>query len=67
MPNTVYAIANTAGGFDYKIYYLDEGWFNIEFPNIADKDLSIAHAHVPVYGMIEYRATIMKKFWDPTA
>jgi hypothetical protein len=25
MPNTVYAIANTAGGFDYKIYYLDEG------------------------------------------
>lgn len=67
MPNTVYAIANTAGGFDYKIYYLDQGWFNIEFPNIANKDLSIAHARVPVYGMIEYRASIMKKFWDPTA
>lgn len=67
MHNTVYAIANTAGGFDYKIYYLDEGWFNIEFPNLANNDLSIANARVPVYGMIEYRASIMKKFWDPRA
>lgn len=66
MPNTVYAIANTAGGYDYKIYYLDEGWFNIEFPNIANGDLSLANARVPVYGMINYKATIMKKFWDPT-
>lgn len=65
MPNTVYAIANSAGGFDYKIFYLDEGWFNIEFPNLKSNDLSIAYARVPVYGMIDYRATIMKKFWDP--
>lgn len=67
MPNTVYAVANTAGEFDYRIYYLDEGWFNIEFPNIQKKDLSIANARVPVYGMIDYRATILKKFWDPKA
>ena len=64
-PNTIYAVANTAGGYDYKIYYLDQGWFNVEFPNIKNKDLSIAYARVPVYGMIEYRATIIKKFWDP--
>lgn len=62
-PNTVYAIANTAGGFDYKIYYLDEGWFNIEFPNLKKGDVSIAYARVPVYGTIDYRATIMKKLW----
>lgn len=62
-PNTVYAIANTVGGFDYKIYYLDKGWFNVEFPNLAQNDLSIIHARVPVYGMINYRASIMKKLW----
>lgn len=61
-PNTVYAIVNTVGGYDYKIYYLDKGWFNIEFLN---EDYSIANARVPVQGTIEYRATIMKKFWDP--
>jgi hypothetical protein len=59
----VYAIANTVGGFDYKIYYLDKGWFNVEFPNLAQNDLSIIHARVPVYGMINYRASIMKKLW----
>lgn len=66
-PNTIYGVINTEGTLEYKIYYLDWGWFNVEFPNARENDYSIAYARVPVYGMIEYRATILKKFWDPTS
>lgn len=63
-PNTIYGIVNTLGVIEYKIYYLDRGWFNVTFPNIADNDYSIAYAQVPVYGMIDYRANIIKKLWS---
>lgn len=63
MPNTVYGIINTLGNIEYKIYYLDQGWFTVEFPNANQGDYSIAYARVPVYGMIDYQATIMKKVW----
>lgn len=66
-PNTVYGIINTQGDIEYRIYYLDKGWFNVEFPNIENGDFSIAYAHVPVYGMFNYNATIMKKFWNAHA
>lgn len=64
-PNTIYGVISSEGILEYKIYYLDWGWFNVEFPNAEDEDYSIAYARVPVYGTIEYRANIMKKFWDP--
>ena len=66
-PNTVYGIVNTTGNIEYWIYYLDRGWFVVEFPNIENGDYSIANVKVPVYGMFNYRATIMKKFWNAHA
>lgn len=61
--NTIYETINNMGFLEYKIYYQDYGWYNVVFPNIEDTDLSIAHAQVPVYGMIGYKANIMKKLW----
>ena len=63
-PNTIYGIINSEGYTEYKIYYLDQGWFNVSFPNAKQNDYSIAYARVPVYGMINYRASILKKLWD---
>ena len=61
--NTVYGVVNDMGFFEYKIYYQDYGWYNIIFPNIDRNDYTIAHAKVPVYGMIDYRTNILKKTW----
>ena len=65
-PNTVYGVVNTTGVIEYKIYYLDRGWFNITFATDEENkiDYSIAYAQVPVYGMIDYRASINKKVWN---
>lgn len=65
-PNTVYGVINTTGVIEYKIYYLDRGWFNITFATDEENkiDYSIAYAQVPVYGMIDYRASINKKVWN---
>lgn len=62
-PNTVYGVVNDMGFFEYKLYYQDHAWYDIVFPNIAQGDTSIAYAKVPVYGMIGYKANIMKKLW----
>ena len=51
------------GFTEYKIYYLDQGWFNVNFTNIDNNDYSIIQAKVPVYGMIDYDASILKKMW----
>ena len=51
------------GFFEYKIYYQDHGWYNVTFPNAVQGDFSIAYAKVPVYGMIGYKANIMRKVW----
>lgn len=61
--NTVYGVVNDMGFLEYKIYYQDHGWYDITFPNIGQGDTSIAYAKVPVYGMIGYKANIMKKLW----
>lgn len=61
--NTIYGIVNSMGFFEYKIYYQDHGWYDVTFPNVAQGDISIAYAKVPVYGMIGYKANIMKKLW----
>lgn len=61
--NTIYGIVNSMGFFEYKIYYQDHGWYNVTFPNVSQGDISICHAEVPVYGMIGYKANIMKKLW----
>ena len=61
--NTVYGVINSMGFFEHKLYYQDQGWYDVTFPNIEQDDMSIAYAKVPVYGMIGYRANIMKKLW----
>ena len=61
--NTVYKVINNMGFTEYKIYYLDQGWFNVNFINIDNNDYSIIQAKVPVYGMIDYDASILKKMW----
>ena len=64
--NTVYKILNN-GTVEYKIYYLNQGWYPVDFPskdaegNITD--YTICNAKVPVNGMINYRAGILKKLW----
>lgn len=63
--NTIYKILNN-GKTEYKIYYLNQGWYPVEFPN-KDKegniDYTICNAKVPINGMINYRASILKKLW----
>ena len=61
--NTIYGVVNSMGFFEYKIYYQDHGWYNVTFPNAVQGDFSIAYAKVPVYGMIGYKANIMRKVW----
>lgn len=55
--NTVYGIAN-GNEISYKLYFLDEGWYNI---SPLTEDLDIILALVPVYGMINYKGTIIER------
>lgn len=56
-PNTVYGI--TVGEqVIYKIYYQDGGWYDISF---LDSSQEIALAFVPVHGMINYWADLVKQ------
>ena len=41
----------------YKIYYIDQNWYDIEFIN-SDKTLILAK--VPVYGMVNYRGNLVR-------
>lgn len=61
--NTIYKVINNMGFLENKIYYLNQGWFDVNFPNVNDNDYSIIQAKVPVYGMIDYDASILKKMW----
>ena len=56
--NTVYGIKGPNNTLIYKIFYIDNAWYDIEFQN---NDNSIAIAKVPVYGMINYKGTIVTK------
>lgn len=55
--NTVYGITED-GELTYKLYYIDGGWYDIEFLNDS---YSIAVAKVPIHGMINYQGTIVQQ------
>ena len=58
--NTIYKVLNASGESEYRIYYLNQGWYPIESIDFKKK---ICNAKVPVSGMINYRANILKKLW----
>ena len=55
--NTVYGIIED-GVPVYKLYYIDGGWYDIEF---LDNSREIAIAKVPVHGMINYQGTVVQQ------
>ena len=55
--NTVYGIIED-GLPVYKLYYIDGGWYDIEF---LDNSREIAIAKVPVHGMINYQGTVVQQ------
>lgn len=55
--NTVYGIVED-GVPVYKLYYIDGGWYDIEF---LDNSREIAIAKVPVHGMINYQGTVVQQ------
>lgn len=60
--NTVYGIKNkNTGALTYKLYYIDGGWYDIDFMN---NTYSIAIAKVPVYGMINYQGTVVRQTFN---
>lgn len=55
---------NIVYGFNdgtYKIYYIDQHWYNVEF---IDPQQQIILVHVPVYGMVNYRGNVVKIKYD---
>lgn len=56
--NTVYGIFDENNELTYKLYYIDGGWYDIDF---LDSSFAIAIAKVPIYGMINYRGTIVQQ------
>lgn len=55
---------NIVYGFNdgtYKIYYIDQNWYDVEF---IDPQHTIILAYVPVYGMINYRGNLVKIKYD---
>lgn len=56
--NTVYKFKDNI----YKIYYIDQGWYDVEF--VANSDKSLIIARVPVYGMVNYRGNLVKIKYD---
>jgi len=62
--NTVYGIINDMGFYEYKIYYLDQGWYSVEFPDINNiEHQTEIYAIVPVHGAINYKANIIQKVY----
>lgn len=63
--NTVYKLISEERGAPlYVIYYGDQGWYRMVFEKENDQiDFSQAIAKVPIYGMINYRGTVIKKFY----
>lgn len=56
--NTVYGVVDENGIFSYKIYYLDQGWYDVEF---EDENKTIMLAKVPINGVINYKGSLIKK------
>ena len=44
------------------IYYLNQGWYPIDFIDNSNQD--VMQAKVPVSGLIEYKADIYKQGWE---
>lgn len=56
--NTVYGI-KTNDGLKYMIYYQDKAWYDVEFE--TDNNYETIIAKVPVHGMINYWADIIRQ------
>ena len=56
--NTVYGIKGNNDELVYKLYYVDGGWYDIDF---MDESREIAIAKVPVHGMINYQGTVVQQ------
>ena len=54
--NTIYGFKNEDSK-KYKIYYIDQGWYDVTFLDEENKTLILAD--VPVYGMVNYRGNIV--------
>ena len=59
--NKVYRIIDNNFISSCMIYYLNQGWYPIEF---LDNSTDIIQAKVPISGMIEYKANIYKQGWE---
>ena len=54
--NTIYGFKN-GDSKKYKIYYIDQSWYDVTFLDEENKTLILAD--VPVYGMVNYRGNIV--------
>lgn len=64
--NTVYKIVDKNGENPvFVLYYVDQGWYQVIFEKKNDEyDFSECIARVPIYGMINYRGTVIKKTYS---
>ena len=60
--NKVYRIMDNNLVFYYMIYYLNQGWYPIDY--IDNTHQNIMQAKVPISGMIEYKADIYQQGWE---
>ena len=60
--NKVYKIIDNNFIFYNMIYYLNQGWYPIDF--MYDSDYTVMQAKVPISGMIEYKANIYQQGWE---
>lgn len=60
--NKVYRIIDNNFVSYYMIYYLNQGWYPIDFIDNSNQD--VMQAKVPVSGLIEYKADIYKQGWE---
>jgi hypothetical protein len=60
--NKVYRVIDHNGISYNMIYYLNQGWYPIDFIDSQKQDLMLAK--VPISGMIEYKANIYKEGWE---
>lgn len=58
--NTVYGVIDENGIFSHKLYYLDGGWYDVEF---EDEEKTTILAKVPINGVINYKGNLMKKVY----
>ena len=56
--NTVYGLIDDNGIFSYKLYYIDDGWYDVTF---EDENKTTMLAKVPINGVINYKGSLIKK------